>query len=220
MSGAKKRRVAVVTGTRAEYGLLRPVCQKLLASDELELELVVTGAHLSEKYGGTVAEIEADGMPIAARIPILNHPSTDLGTCLTIGDAVGRFAEQFSASRPDCVLVLGDRYEIFAAATAAAVLRIPLAHISGGDVTAGAADEFFRHSITKMASVHFPVSYTHLDVYKRQALQRGAQCVELRRRGRAARCCLLYTSHRRTTENTRESSASINEASSCLLYAS
>ena len=156
MSGAKKRRVAVVTGTRAEYGLLRPVCQKLLASDELELELVVTGAHLSEKYGGTVAEIEADGMPIAARIPILNHPSTDLGTCLTIGDAVGRFAEQFSASRPDCVLVLGDRYEIFAAATAAAVLRIPLAHISGGDVTAGAADEFFRHSITKMASVHFP----------------------------------------------------------------
>ncbi len=156
MSGAKKRRVAVVTGTRAEYGLLRPVCQKLLASDELSLELVVTGAHLSEKYGNTVTEIEADGLPIAARIPILNHPSTALGTCRTIGDAVGLFAEQFSASRPDCVLVLGDRYEVFAAATAAAVLRIPLAHISGGDVTAGAADEFFRHSITKMASVHFP----------------------------------------------------------------
>ena len=155
MSGAKKR-VAVVTGTRAEYGLLRPVCEKLQKSDELALELVVTGAHLSERYGNTVTEIEAQGMPIAARIPILNHPSTNLGTCHTIADAVSLFADYFAASRPDCVLVLGDRYEIFAAATAAAVLRIPLAHISGGDVTAGAADEFFRHSITKMASVHFP----------------------------------------------------------------
>ncbi len=156
MSGAGKKRVAVVTGTRAEYGLLRPVCKALQESEELALELVVTGAHLSERYGSTVSEIEADGMPITARIPILNHPSTDLGTCHTIGDAVGLFADYFAASKPDCVLVLGDRYEIFAVATAAAVLRIPLAHISGGDVTAGAADEFFRHSITKMASIHFP----------------------------------------------------------------
>ena len=83
MSGAKKR-VAVVTGTRAEYGLLRPVCEKIRTSDELALELVVTGAHLSDRYGNTVTEIEAQGMPIAARIPILNHPSTDLGVCHTI----------------------------------------------------------------------------------------------------------------------------------------
>ena len=156
MSGAAKKQVAVVTGTRAEYGLLRPVCEKLRESEQLSLALVVTGAHLSERYGNTVTEIEADGMPIAAKIPILNHPSTALGTCHTIGDAIGLFADYFAETRPDCVLVLGDRYEIFAAATAAAVLRIPLAHISGGDVTAGAADEFFRHSITKMASIHFP----------------------------------------------------------------
>ena len=156
MTGAGKKRVAVITGTRAEYGLLRPVCQKLQASGALALQLVVTGAHLDGRYGQTVGEIEADGLPIAARIPILRHPSTALGTCRTIGDAVGLYAEYFEASRPDCVLVLGDRYEIFAAACAAAVLRIPLAHISGGDVTAGAADEFFRHSITKMASLHFP----------------------------------------------------------------
>lgn len=156
MSGAAKKQVAVVTGTRAEYGLLRPVCEKLRESEQLSLALVVTGAHLSERYGNTVTEIEADGMPIAAKIPILNHPSTALGTCHTIGDAIGLFADYFAGTRPDCVLVLGDRYEIFAAATAAAVLRIPLAHISGGDVTAGAADEFFRHSITKMASIHFP----------------------------------------------------------------
>ena len=156
MSGGAKKQVAVVTGTRAEYGLLRPVCEKLRESGQLSLALVVTGAHLSERYGNTVTEIEADGMPIAAKIPILNHPSTALGTCHTIGDAIGLFADYFAETRPDCVLVLGDRYEIFAAATAAAVLRIPLAHISGGDVTAGAADEFFRHSITKMASIHFP----------------------------------------------------------------
>jgi len=156
MSIANKKRVAVVTGTRAEYGLLRPVCEKLRQSDELALELVVTGAHLSERYGMTVREIEADGLPIAARIPILTHPSTDLGTAETIGDAVTLFAQYFAGSRPDCVLVLGDRYEIFAAATAAAVLRIPLAHISGGDVTQGAADEFFRHAVTKMAALHFP----------------------------------------------------------------
>lgn len=155
MAAGEKKRVAVITGTRAEYGLLRPVCTKLLASDELSLQLVVTGAHLSARHGNTVSEIEADGLPIAARIPILNYPSTPLGTCQTIGEAVTLFAAYFSADPPDCVLVLGDRYEIFAAATAAAVLRIPLAHISGGDVTLGAADEFFRHSVTKMASVHF-----------------------------------------------------------------
>ena len=119
MAAGEKKRVAVVTGTRAEYGLLRPVCTKLLASDELSLQLVVTGAHLSARHGNTVSEIEADGLPIAARIPILNYPSTPLGTCQTIGEAVALFAAYFSADRPDCVLVLGDRYEIFAAATAA-----------------------------------------------------------------------------------------------------
>lgn len=148
--------VCVVTGTRAEYGLLSPVLKKIAMSDKLRLQLVVTGAHLSALFGTTVKEIEADGFKPAAQIDILKYPNTPLGTAQTLGYTVSTFSEYFSASRPDCVLVLGDRYEIFAVATAASVLGIPLAHISGGDVTLGAQDEFFRHSISKMAKLHFP----------------------------------------------------------------
>lgn len=148
--------ICVVTGTRAEYGLLRPVIQKIWHSDQLRLQLLVTGAHLSETYGLTVREIEQDGVPIHRRIPILHYPSTPLGTAKTTGEAISLYADYWNECRPDLVLVLGDRYEIFAAGAAAAMLRIPLAHISGGDVTLGAADEFFRHSLTKMASLHFP----------------------------------------------------------------
>ena len=152
-----KKSLCVVTGTRAEYGLLRPVLQKLLQSAVIEPRLVVTGAHLAPEFGNTVSEIEADGMPIAARIPILKFGTgSPLATARTVSYTMERFTDYFSQNRPDAVLVLGDRYEIFAAGAAAALLEIPLAHISGGDVTAGAADEFFRHSITKMASVHFP----------------------------------------------------------------
>ncbi len=151
-----QKTVAVVTGTRAEYGLLRPVIEKIAASERLRLRLVVTGAHLSERFGNTVQEIEQSGVPIDRRIPILTHPSTPLGSCKTVADTIGYFSDYFEETRPDAVLVLGDRYEIFAVASAAAMLHIPVAHISGGDVTLGAADEFFRHSITKMASLHFP----------------------------------------------------------------
>lgn len=153
--------VCVVTGTRAEYGLLRPVIRKLQQSETLALRLLVTGAHLSAQYGETVREIEADGFPIDARIPILHHPSTPLGTAKTTGEAISLYANYFARTCPDAVLVLGDRYEIFAAGAACAMLRIPLAHISGGDVTLGAADEFFRHSLTKMASLHFPSCATY-----------------------------------------------------------
>ena len=133
-----KKSLCVVTGTRAEYGLLRPVLQKLLQSAVIEPRLVVTGAHLAPEFGNTVSEIEADGMPIAARIPILKFGTgSPLATARTVSYTMERFTDYFGQNRPDAVLVLGDRYEIFAAGAAAALLEIPLAHISGGDVTGG-----------------------------------------------------------------------------------
>jgi GDP/UDP-N,N'-diacetylbacillosamine 2-epimerase (hydrolysing) len=119
-----KKSLCVVTGTRAEYGLLRPVLQKLLQSAVIEPRLVVTGAHLAPEFGNTVSEIEADGMPIAARIPILKFGTgSPLATARTVSYTMERFTDYFSQNRPDAVLVLGDRYEIFAAGAAAALLE-------------------------------------------------------------------------------------------------
>ena len=152
-----QKSICVVTGTRAEYGLLRPVLQRLQKSETLALRLVVTGAHLAPEFGNTVSEIEADAFCIAARIPILKYGTgTPLATAKTTSDALQQFVDYFSVTAPDAVMVLGDRYEIFAVGTAAALLEIPLIHISGGDVTQGAADDYFRHCLTKMASLHFP----------------------------------------------------------------
>lgn len=153
---AAPRRVAVVTATRAEYGLLRPVLQKLAQSARLTPLLVVTGAHLRPEYGDTVREVAAGGLPLAARLPILNGDTAPTATADAIARAVTAFAHWFEAARPDAVLLLGDRYEIFAVAAAAAAQRVPICHISGGDVTLGAADEYYRHCITKMAALHFP----------------------------------------------------------------
>lgn len=151
-----KKTVAVVTGTRAEYGLLRPVIQKLQASAVLEPAVLVTGAHLAPEYGSTVSELEADGAPIAARIPILKFGRGPQATADTVAYAIERFSRWFCEQRPACCLVLGDRYEIFAAAQAAAYAGVPVAHISGGDVTQGAADDWYRHCVTKIAHLHFP----------------------------------------------------------------
>lgn len=148
------RTICVVTATRAEYGLLRPVVQKLVADDGLRLQLVVTGAHLCPWLGETVREIEADGLPIAARLPIFQENEEPVAQ--TVARTLEVFDGWFAAHRPDAVLLLGDRFEIFAVATAAAARHIPIAHISGGDVTLGAADEYYRHCITKMAALHFP----------------------------------------------------------------
>lgn len=148
------RSICVVTATRAEYGLLRPVVQKLAASADLQLRLVVTGAHLSPRLGQTVTEIEKDGFAIDARLPIFTDDAAE-PVAQTIARTLTVFDEYFAQNAPDCLLVLGDRFEIFAVATAAAARHIPIAHISGGDVTLGAADEYYRHCISKMAAVHF-----------------------------------------------------------------
>ena len=148
------RSICVVTATRAEYGLLRPVVQKLAASADLQLRLVVTGAHLCPRLGLTVTEIEKDGFAIDARLPIFTDDAAD-PVAQTLARTLTVFDEYFAQNAPDCLLVLGDRFEIFAVATAAAARHIPIAHISGGDVTLGAADEYYRHCISKMAAVHF-----------------------------------------------------------------
>ena len=155
MSSERKYSIAVVTGSRAEYGLLRPVILKL-AKSSLDLKLVVTGSHLSDAYGKTVTEIEADGVPISARIDILKFQDSPNPVVNTVSYTIMAFSDWFTTEKPDCVLVLGDRYEIFAVAQAAAMTGIPIAHISGGDITLGASDEYYRHCITKMASLHFP----------------------------------------------------------------
>ena len=148
------RSICVVTATRAEYGLLRPVVQKLAVSADLQLRLVVTGAHLCPRLGLTVTEIEKDGFAIDARLPIFTDDAAE-PVAQTLARTLTVFDEYFAQNAPDCLLVLGDRFEIFAVATAAAARHIPIAHISGGDVTLGAADEYYRHCISKMAAVHF-----------------------------------------------------------------
>lgn len=150
------KRIAVVTSTRADYGLLRPVISRISESSELELSLIVTGTHLLDSFGRTISEIEKDGFPIRHEVDIMKFGFTREGNARTIGYTVERFTDIWSKDRPDAVLVLGDRYEIFAVATAASALSIPIAHISGGDVTKGAKDDFYRHCITKMSSIHFP----------------------------------------------------------------
>ncbi len=153
-----KYTVAVVTGTRAEYGLLRPVLKTLEQQEDIYLRLVVTGSHLSHDFGYTVSEIEADAMPIACRIDILSQRETQdkNGTAACVANALQAFLAYFAEEKPEVLLVLGDRYEILAASLAASLLGIPVAHISGGEVTYGAEDDWYRHCVSKMAKLHFP----------------------------------------------------------------
>ena len=145
----------MVTGTRAEYGLLYWVMKTILADPDLELNLVVTGMHLSPEFGLTFKTIEEDGFKIDEKVEILLSSDTEVGVSKAVGLATISFAEIFARTKPDFVMVLGDRFELLAAAQAALFSKIPLIHLAGGDVTEGAFDEAIRHSITKMAHLHF-----------------------------------------------------------------
>jgi len=149
------KRICVVTGSRAEYGLLYWVLRDLQAEASIELQLVVTGMHLAPEFGLTVRQIEQDGFPIARRVEMLLSSDTPGGVAKSIGMGVIGMSDAFEQLQPNVVLVLGDRFEILAAAQACLMHGIPLAHIAGGDVTEGAFDESIRHAITKMAHVHF-----------------------------------------------------------------
>ena len=150
------QKVCIVTGSRAEYGLLRALLFKLRDDEDISLQLVVTGSHLSGAFGNTYHEIENDGFEISARIGIPLEGDSKTEMAKATGFALSAFTDYFENSRPDLLVVLGDRYEIFAATAAATILGIAVAHISGGDVTEGALDDTFRHCITKMSLLHFP----------------------------------------------------------------
>jgi UDP-N-acetylglucosamine 2-epimerase (non-hydrolysing)/GDP/UDP-N,N'-diacetylbacillosamine 2-epimerase (hydrolysing) len=149
------RRISVITGSRAEYGLLYWVLKDLNAAADVDLQLVVTGSHLAPEFGHTVDEIVRDGFDIARRVPMLIAGDTQPSVARSVGLGVIGFSDAFEALQPDIAVVLGDRFEILAAATAALIHNVPLAHIAGGDTTEGAIDEAIRHAVTKMAHLHF-----------------------------------------------------------------
>ena len=150
-----KHPVCVVTGTRADYGLLRPLLLRLRDCPEIELTLVATGSHLSAAFGNTQQELRNDGFAYD-RLPIPLEEDSKGGMARSTGAALSAFGTYFESHRPELLIVLGDRYEILAAVIAAHFTGIPIAHISGGDVTEGAVDDAIRHSITKMSTLHFP----------------------------------------------------------------
>jgi UDP-hydrolysing UDP-N-acetyl-D-glucosamine 2-epimerase len=150
-----KRRIAVVTGSRAEYGLLYWILKDLHASEEFDLQLIVTGMHLSTEFGLTVRQIEADGLPIARRVEMLLASDSAGGIAKSMALGLIGFSDAIDNLRPELIVVLGDRFEILAVAQAALVHNVPLVHIGGGDTTEGAIDESIRHAITKMAHLHF-----------------------------------------------------------------
>lgn len=163
------KKICVVTATRAEYGLLRNTMIEIEKEDTLELCLAVTGMHLDERYGSTVREIEEDGFPIAARIPILAQETDEWGMIQTMGNASIEFGRFFLEEKPDMLVVLGDRYELFPICQCALIYGIPIAHISGGEITEGAIDDAIRNCITQLASLHFP----GCELYRRRIIDMG-----------------------------------------------
>ncbi|MCP4400091.1 MAG: UDP-N-acetylglucosamine 2-epimerase (hydrolyzing) [bacterium] len=157
------RKIAVITGSRAEYGLLYWILRGIHDTPELELQLLVTGMHLSPEFDLTVREIEAAGFPIADRVEMLLSSDTEEAVAVSMGLGTIGFAKSYQRLQPDMLLVLGDRFEIFAAVASAVPFRIPVAHIHGGESTEGAMDELFRHAMTKMSHLHFPATRAYAD---------------------------------------------------------
>ncbi len=164
-----KRKICVITGTRSEYGLLYWLMKKIQSSDESELQIIVTGSHLLSEFGDTYLDVERDGFSINRKIDILLASDSSVGIGKSMGLAMIGFSDAYVEIKPDIVVVLGDRFEIFSAVSAATVARIPVVHLSGGETTEGAFDEAFRHSITKMAHLHF----VSTEEYKERVVQLG-----------------------------------------------
>ncbi len=169
MGKIMKKRICFLTATRAEYGLLKPIMEKVAADSALELQILALGMHLSPEFGLTYREIEQDGLVITKKIDTLLSSDTPAGISKSMGLTMISVADALTELAPDMVVVLGDRYEIFAAVSAAYTLQIPVAHIAGGEVTEGALDEAFRHSITKMSCLHFTAN----EAYRRRVIQLG-----------------------------------------------
>ena len=165
------RKICVITGTRAEYGLLRWVMQGIKDDADLNLQVIATGMHLSPEFGLTYKAIEADGFEIDRKVEILTSSDTPVGIAKSMGLGMIGFADALNELNPDLIVVLGDRFEIFSAVSAALVARIPVAHLHGGESTEGLIDEAIRHSITKMSHLHFVAA----GEYKQRVIQLGEQ---------------------------------------------
>jgi GDP/UDP-N,N'-diacetylbacillosamine 2-epimerase (hydrolysing) len=163
------RKICVVTGTRADYGLLRWVMQGIKDDPELTLQIIATGMNLSPEFGLTYHEIEKDGFHIDRKVVMLTSSDTAVGIAKSMGLGMIGFADALNELRPDIVVVLGDRFEVFAAVAASLVACIPVAHLHGGETTEGAFDEAFRHSITKMSHLHFVATKE----YQKRVIQLG-----------------------------------------------
>ena len=165
------RKICVLTGTRAEFGIMHRLIAAIDAEDRFELQLIATGMHLSSEFGYTYKEIESKGLHIDKKIEILLSSDTPVAISKSMGIAQMSFASAFEELQPDLLLVLGDRFEVFAAAAAAMIARIPVAHLHGGEATEGLIDEPIRHSVTKMSHLHF----TATETYRKRVIQLGEQ---------------------------------------------
>lgn len=166
-----KRKICVVTGTRAEYGLLYWLMKRLQNDEEVDLQIVATGMHLSPEFGLTVKQIEQDKFRVNEKVEMLLSGDTATAISKSIGLGVISFTDSFHRLSPDLIVVLGDRFEIFAAVQTAMIMRIPVAHIHGGELTEGLIDDPIRHSITKMSHLHFTAS----EEYRKRVIQMGEQ---------------------------------------------
>lgn len=163
------RKICIATGTRADWGLLSGIAKALVSRDDVKLQIVATNMHLSERYGATYREIERDGLHIDYRVPMPADTDSPHDTVAAMSVCMRGFADAFEALRPDLLIILGDRYEMLAVASAALIFRIPIAHIAGGTVSEGAYDDSIRHSITKMSHLHL----TETEECRRRVIQLG-----------------------------------------------
>jgi GDP/UDP-N,N'-diacetylbacillosamine 2-epimerase (hydrolysing) len=163
------RKVCVVTGTRAEFGLLRYLMQDIIDTENIDLQVIATGTHVSNEHGLTILEIEQAGIKVDYTVEMLLSADTPVAITKSMGIGLIGFADAFSALKPDLVLVLGDRFELFSAVSSALIAKIPVAHLHGGETTEGAFDEAIRHSITKMSHLHFVANAA----YQRRVIQLG-----------------------------------------------
>ena len=163
------RRITIFTGTRDDYGLLRTLAVELRAASDVELSFLVTGSHLSRKHGWTVEEIVRDGFDVQEQISILTDQDGDQAIADAMGAGIAGFAAALGRLQPHCLVILGDRYEALAAACAATVCKVPIAHIHGGELSFGAMDDVFRHAITKMSHLHF----CSTESYRQRVIQMG-----------------------------------------------
>lgn len=165
------KKICVVTATRAEYGLLRPLMQKIKSGSDFTLQVLVTGAHLSTEFGLTYQQIEADGFIIDKKVEMLLSSDTDSGIVKSMGLGMIGYADALQELKPDALVILGDRYEMLSVAAAASIFKIPIIHLHGGEITEGAYDDAIRHAITKLSALHF----TSTEDYRKRVIQMGEQ---------------------------------------------